>query len=390
VAPSSQPQELDLDALHQLDDDTFRRHVRSWIEANYPLAVRFPTRRLHWPENRAWYLALARKGWLAPNWPREHGGMGLGASKQLIMIEEFERHGCARVSDMGLIMLGPLLIRYGSEAQQRRFLPRILSGEDIWCQGYSEPSAGSDLAAVRLEAIDAGDHWLLNGQKTWTTLANDANWIFVLARTDKGAKKQEGISFILLPMDIPGITVRPIINLDLHDEFCEIFFDNVRVPKDNLVGAVNQGWTYAKALLGFERIAIGSPKLSSNGLARLRRLATAVGKADDPVFLDTYARFRMELDDLKALYETFVEALKRGETLGQDVSILKIVQTELFQRITDAMLELAGENAGLLDAMADDLHPAGQFLQARPATIFGGSSEILRNVLARNVLNLPA
>lgn len=382
---------LTLEQLDQLDDAGFRAHVRGWIQANTPPELRFPRRRLHWHENRPWYLALSRQGWLAPAWPREYGGMGLNATRQLIMIEEFERHGCPRVSDMGVLMLGPLLLKYGTEEQKRRFLPRILSGEDIWAQGYSEPNAGSDLASLRLEAVDAGDHWVLNGQKTWITFANDANWIFVLARTDRTAKKQEGISFLLVPMDSPGISVRPILNLDLHDEFCEVFFDNVRVPKDMLVGEVNKGWTYAKALLGFERVAIGSPRLSANGLAALKRLAEAMGKAKDPAFLETYARFRLELADLKALYERFAAALKRGEPLGQDVSILKIVQTELYQRITDAMLELAGENAGLLDPMPGQaLHPAGQFLMARPSTIFGGSSEILRNVLARSVLDLPA
>ena len=381
---------LTLEQLDTLDDAAFRAHVRAWVEANTPPGLRFPRRRLHWHENRPWYMALSRRGWLAPAWPREHGGMGLNAARQLIMIEEFERHGCPRVSDMGVLMLGPLLLKHGTEAQRRRFLPRILSGEDIWAQGYSEPNAGSDLAALRLEAVDAGDHWALNGQKTWITFANDANWIFVLARTDKAAKKQEGISFLLLPMDSPGLSVRPILNLDLHDEFCEVFFDDVRVPKDMLVGEVNKGWTYAKALLGFERVAIGSPRLSASGLAALMRLAEAVGKAEDPAFLEAHARFRLELADLKALYESFVAALKRGEALGPEVSILKIVQTELYQRITDTMLDIAGGNAGLLDPMDERLHPAGQFLQARPTTIFGGSSEILRNVLARSLLELPA
>ncbi|WP_458097200.1 acyl-CoA dehydrogenase family protein [Roseomonas sp. WA12] len=383
-------QDLSHDDLAALDEDAFRLHVREWIEANYPLETRHPTRRLHWHENKPWYLALSRKGWLAPGWPREYGGMGLDAARQLIMLEEMERYGAARVNDMGLIMLGPMLIRYASEEQKRRFLPRILSGEDIWCQGYSEPNAGSDLAAIRLDAADHGDHWVLNGQKTWITLANDANWIFVLARTNKTGKKQEGISFLLLPMDSPGVTVRPIINLDLHDEFCEVFFDDVRVPKDMVVGEVDKGWSYAKALLGFERIAIGSPKLSSAGLARLKALAIAVGKDQDPAFLDSFARFSMELADLKALYESHVERLKRGEPIGADVSILKIVQSELFQRITDAMLEISGSHAGLLDPLEDGLHPAGSFLLARPSTIFGGSSEILRNILARSVLDLPA
>ena len=375
--------------MHDLPDPEFRTEIRTWIEANYPAHMRFPRRRLHWHENRPWYLALAAKGWLAPHWPVEWGGMGLGAAKQLIMLEELERHGCARISDMGVAMLGPMLLRYGSDAQKRRFLPPILSGEHIWCQGYSEPNAGSDLAAVRLAAVDAGDHWVLDGQKTWVTFANDANWIFVLARTNPAARKQAGISFLLLPLDSPGITIRPILNLDRHDEFCEIFFDAVRVPKDMIVGQVDHGWTYAKALLGFERIAIGSPKLSATGLDRLRLLAARMGIADAPDVQALLTGFEMELGDLKDLYERFVAQVKRGEPLGPDIAILKIVQSELFQRITDAGLALAGDNAGLLDPMEDGLHPAGQFLLARPGTIFGGSSEILRNVLARTVLDLP-
>lgn len=378
-------------ALDALDDSAFRAHVRDWITANCPPDLRHPQRRLHWRENRPWYLKLSAQGWLAPAWPRAHGGMGLAATKQLILIEELERHGAPRVSDMGTLMLGPLLIKHGSPEQQQRFLPRILSGEDIWAQGYSEPNAGSDLASLRLEAVPDGADWVLNGQKTWITFANDANWIFVLARTNRTAKKQQGISFLLMPMDSPGIAVRPILNLDRHDEFCEVFFENVRVPRDMLVGEVDQGWTYAKALLGFERIAIGSPRLSANGLSALWRLAAAMGRGEDPVFLDQYTRFRMELADLKALYESFTEALKRGETLGPEVSVLKIVQTELYQRISEAMLELAGEHAGLLHPMPGPaLHPAGQFLLARPTTIFGGSSEILRNMLARSLLALPA
>lgn len=376
--------------LAALPDAEFRAHLRAWIEANYPPDMpRFPPRRLHWRENRPWYLALSRQGWLAPHWPVEWGGMGLGPARQLIMLEELERHGCARISDMGVAMLGPMLLRYGNQAQKQRFLPRILSGDDIWCQGYSEPGAGSDLAAIRLEARDEGTNWVLNGQKTWITFANDANWIFVLARTNKAAKKQAGISFLLLPLDSPGVTIRPILNLDLHDEFCEVFFDDVEVPKDMVVGEVDHGWTYAKALLGFERIAIGSPRLSSTGLDRLRLLARRNGLGDAPDVIDLITGFEMELDDLKSLYERFVAVVKRGEPLGPDVSILKIVQSELFQRIARATLGLAGDDAGRLKPLEPGLHPAGQFLLARPGTIFGGSSEILRNVLARNVLDLP-
>ncbi len=377
--------------LNALDDEAFRHVVRRWVAENYPPEIRNPPKRLHWRENKVWYLKLAEKGWLAPGWPREYGGMGLSAGNQLLMIEQFEHFGCARTNDHGVVMVGPLLIRYGSEAQKRSFLPKILSGEHIWCQGYSEPNAGSDLAALRTEAVLDGDHWVINGQKTWTTLATDANWIFLLARTDKAAKKQEGISFFLVPMDAPGVTVRPIINLELHDEFCETFFDNVRVPKENLVGEVNKGWTMAKALLGFERIFLGSPRQSAYALIRLKRLAEHVGCADDPLFRDRYIRLRLDLADHRALYETHVAKLRRGEALGADVSMLKVHQSELFQRITDAMMEIAGEEGGLLEPIEGnrDLHPAGLFIQARPTSIYGGTNEIQRNILAKNVLDLP-
>jgi len=221
--------------------------------------------------------------------------MGLSGARQLIVIEEMERFGAARVNDQGLIMLGPLLIKHGSDAQRAFFLPRILSGEHVWAQAYSEPNAGSDLASLKLDAADGGDHYLLNGQKTWITLGTDANWVFVLARTSKAGKKQEGISFLLMPVDSPGLTVRGIRNLDRGEEFAEMFFTDVRVPKDMVVGAPDQGWTYAKALLGFERIAIGSPKLSSSGLAQLQRLADRLGVAEEPEFVAALTRHRMDL-----------------------------------------------------------------------------------------------
>lgn len=378
--------------LNALDADAFRAEVRAFVEAEYPLDVRFPTRRLHWSENKPWYMALSKQGWLAPSWPIEHGGMGLSAVNQLIMIEEFERYGCARISDMGPAMLGPLIIRYGTEEQKAFFLPRILNGEHIWCQGYSEPNAGSDLAAVATSAVLEGDEWVINGQKTWCTLGNDANWIFVLARTDRDAKKQAGISFLLVPMDLPGITVRPIETIDLFDEFCEVFFDNVRIPRGNLLGEVNQGWTITKAQLGFERVHIGSPRLSTFALARLELIAKRNGAWSDMAFQDRFVRLEFDLADHKALYELYAGMLKRGEPLGPDVSLLKINQSELFQRISDLMLEVAGEESGMLDPPGGDrsVHAAALFLLARPTTIFGGTSEILRNVIARNVLDLPA
>lgn len=378
------------DDLGAMDDQAFRLHVRGWIEANYPPTLRNPPKRQHWPQNKPWYMALSRQGWLAPGWPREHGGMGLSAGKQLVWIEELQRHGCARFNDMGINMLGPLLIRWGTEDQRAQFLPKILAGEHVWCQGYSEPGAGSDLAGLRTEAVRDGDSWVVNGQKIWTTLAMDANWIFLLVRTNKAAKKQEGISFLLVPMDTPGITVRPIINLDLQDEFCEVFFDDVRVPLGNLVGQVDQGWTMAKNLLGFERITIGAPRQSSYALGRLRLLAEHMGVWEDEAFQTSYTELRQDLDDHNALYQTFADAVRRGEKPGADISMLKLHQTELFQRITEAMLAVAGEAGGMLAPLSgnNDLNPSGQFIQARPASIYGGSNEIQRNVLAKNVLGL--
>jgi alkylation response protein AidB-like acyl-CoA dehydrogenase len=374
-----------------MDDHSFRMMVRDWVEAHYPPELRNPIKRLHLHETKGWYLMLSRKGWLCPAWPREYGGMGLSGGKYLILIEEYQRHGVTRINDMGVSMLGPLLIRYGTPEQRDYFLPKIIAAEHIWCQGYSEPNAGSDLAGLRTEAVLDGHEWVVNGQKIWTSMAMDANWIFLLVRTNKAAKRQEGISFLLVPMDSPGITVRPIRNIALGDEFCEVFFDNVRVPKDNLVGQIDRGWTMAKNLLGFERIGIGSPRQSSYALSRLKLLAEHMGVSEDPTFRDRYERLAEDLADHKALYETFAEKVRRGEALGPDVSMLKINQTELFQRITDAMLEVAGENAGLLEPIAgnSEMHPSGQFIQARPATIYGGSNEIQRNILAKNVLMLP-
>jgi alkylation response protein AidB-like acyl-CoA dehydrogenase len=375
-----------------LPDDEFRALVRGFVEANYPDIPRFVQRRLHWPEVRPWYMVLSRAGWLCPTWPRAHGGMGLNASKHLILIEEFEHFGCARVNDIGPVMLGPLLIRYGTEAQKAFYLPRILSGTDIWAQGYSEPHAGSDLAAVRTTAVRDRDDWVINGQKLWVTLGMDANQIFILARTDRTARKQAGISFLLVPMDAPGVSVRPIRNLELNDELCEIFFDDVRVPAQSLVGAVNDGWTIAKALLGHERVFIGAPRLSANALTRLEQLANRHDAWADQAFRDRFARLAMDIDDLSDLFESYVDRLRDGRAIGANVSGLKIVQSELFQRISEEMMVVAGEEAGLRVPPGDDprLDAAGTYLAARPTTIFGGSSEIMRNVLARAVLDLPS
>ncbi|MEX1214692.1 acyl-CoA dehydrogenase family protein [Saccharospirillum sp.] len=377
---------------NSMSDKEFRQTVCNFVEENYPALPRYALSRLHWEEVKPWYLTLAEKGWICPTWPREHGGMGLTAGKHLIMIEEFERFGCARVNDIGPVMLGPLLLKYGTDAQKGHFLPKILSGEHVWAQGYSEPGAGSDLAAVRCEAVLDGDDWVINGQKTWITLGMDANWIFILARTDKTVKKQAGISFLLVPMDAKGITVRPILNLELEAEFCEVFFDNVRVPADHIVGSANEGWTAAKALLGHERVFIGAPRLSASAMGRLKRIAQRAGFWEDPVFRDRYVALQCDVMDLSDLFETYVDKLRDGEAIGADVSMLKIFQSELYQRISELILEVAAEESGLRAPPEDDrrLHAASTYLSARPTTIFGGSTEIMRNVLSKAILDLPS
>lgn len=371
-------------------DDAFRAHVQEWVEANYPQEMRHPLERLHRRDTKVWSDRLAARGWLAPGWPREIGGMGLSPAKQVVFQDVLARHGCARFADHGVNQLGPLIIRYGSEQQKAFFLPKIISGEHIWCQGYSEPNSGSDLASLRTEAVLDGDEWVINGQKIWTTLATDANWIYLLVRTDKSGKKQAGISFLLVPMDRPGITVRPILTLGMNPEFCEVFFDNVRVPRDSLVGEVNQGWQMAKALLGFERLFVGSPPQSANTLAQLGMMAQDLGLWDDPEFNECYGRLLLELRDHESLYQIYVDNVCRGEELGADVSMLKIHQTELYQKITQAALDFGGEYAALRRSPNElSVTPAAMWIQARVTTIYGGTSEIQRNILAKNVLRMP-
>jgi hypothetical protein len=376
-----------------LDDESFRQQVRSFFQQHYPEALRYPKTRLRWAQIKDWYLTLSKKGWLAPAWPVEYGGMGLSPAKLMIFMEETERHGVARAPDMGINMVGPLLIQHGTEAQKAYYLPKILSGEHIWCQGYSEPNAGSDLASLRTEAVLDGDHFIVNGQKTWTTLAQDATHIFMLVRTDKTAKKQEGISFLLADMSTPGIERRPIRNLAGHEEFCECFFRDVRVPKENIVGELNRGWTIAKALLGFERLFLGSPKQSQYAMARLEELIVQRGLDADAAIMEAYARLKLELLDHMALYERFADQVRRGETLGPDVSMLKIIGTENYQRIAQLMVEAAGCAGGLVG----DVELDGQtfdwltsYYNSRPATIYGGSNEIQRNILATQVLGLKS
>ena len=378
---------------NSLDTEDFRATVRRFFEHNYPEALRYPKRRLRWAEIRDWTLKLSAQGWLAPSWPVRYGGMGLAPEKLIAFIEEQERHGVARAPDMGISMVGPLLIQHGSDEQRAHYLPRILSCADIWCQGYSEPNSGSDLASLRTEAVEDGDDFVVNGQKTWTTLAQDATHIFLLVRTDKAAKKQEGISFLLADMKTPGITVRPIRNIAGNEDFCEVFLDNVRVPRSQRVGELNKGWTIAKALLSFERIFLGSPKQSQYALARVREAAELLGLFDDAVFTDRYTQLALDVADLGTLYTRFVDQVKRGETLGPDVSMLKVFATETYSRLANLLVEIAGASGGMpgdIEVEGGCIDVLTTFYNARPATIYGGSNEIQRNILATSVLQLPA
>ena len=376
-----------------LTDDEFRQEVRSFFDTNYPQALRFLPRRVRMAEIKGWWDTLCEKGWIAPNWPPEWGGMGLEAGKMVIFLEEMERHGVVRPADQGITQVGPIIMKYGTQAQKDYYLPRTRSGEIIWCQGYSEPNAGSDLANLQTSAVPDGNFFVINGQKIWTTLAHDSTHIYLLVRTDKDVKKQKGISFLLVDLQTPGITIRPIRNLAGHDEFCEVFFDNVRVPRDTLVGQLNDGWTVAKALLGFERLNIGSPRRPQYALMRLEMLARAKGLFDDVGFVDRFIAIKLDLEDLASLYGRYVEQVKGGEPLGQDVSSLKVWAMEAWQRLTDLLVETGAEDGiieGAHDIAGVELDFLSPFYYARPATIYGGSSEIQRNILSKYVLHLPS
>lgn len=371
----------------------FRRMVRSFLEQNYPAELRNPPRRLRLHEVRTWYQTLAKRGWLAPAWPKIHGGMGLSPDKLIAYVEEFEEFGAARMPDQGIINVGPILIRYGTEEQRRRYLPKILSGEEIWCQGYSEPGAGSDLAALRTRADRHGEHFIVNGQKIWTTLAQDATHMFMLARTSVEEKKQDGISFLLVALASPGVTVRPIRNIGGEEEFCEVFLDNVRVPAQDLVGEIGQGWKIGMALLGYERLFVGSPKTSQYALNQLKKLGRAKGLMGDSNFRATYGRLLLELLELKASFAGFAELASKGQELTSNVSILKIWATELYTRISKELLRMADEDGARLGKVVlpdrEEVTPLTSLLNASVTTIYGGSNEIQRNIVARRVLELP-
>lgn len=375
-----------------MSNEAFRAEVRAFYEEHYPAALRNVWRYLEWSEMSDWYAKLFAKGWAAPAWPKEYGGMGLDAAKLLIFHEE--RLDVSRGPDFaGITMLGPVLIEYGNEEQKREYLPRILRGEQRWAQGYSEPGAGSDLAGLRTEAVLAGDDFVVNGQKIWTSWALSCTHIFALVRTDKTVKKQEGISMLLIDLTSPGVTVRGIQNLSGRKSFCEVFFDNVRVPRANLVGGMNKGWTISKALVSFERLLVGNPRHCLFALERLHAIGEENGLLHDAAFIDRFTRLRLDVEDLGATYARFCEIVKRGGSLPPEVSMLKLWATETVQRITEAMIE-AAEDLGGTDGVTEHaglpVDVLGIYYLARPTTIGGGSSEVQRNIMAKHVLHLPS
>jgi alkylation response protein AidB-like acyl-CoA dehydrogenase len=374
-------------------EEEFRMEVRTWLEANLPLALRGRTARPPPAEILPWYHALSRKGWIAPHWPKQYGGMGATLNEQIIMTEELARVGAPHLPVQGLNHIGPILMEFGTEAQKAQHLPPIIAGTAIWAQGYSEPGAGSDLASLATRATLGGDHFVVQGHKIWTTWAHHADWIYALVRTDPQAQpRHAGISFLLIDLRSPGIKVRPIKTIAGDDEFAEVFFDNVIVPAENLVGKLNDGWRIANALLGHERIGTSNPQFVLIALDRIKTMARASGIIADPAFQDRLAAASIDATALAALFNHAVELTNHAHSLGPDSSVIKILGSELLQRLSALLVEASGGHAsaeGLIETNHGAVDVAAPFLQSRRATIYGGSSEIQRNVLARRVLNLP-
>lgn len=373
-----------------LDDDVFRDQWRTWIKENYHSPLRDPLHRLTGKAARAWLGAQYRDGWRAPGLSTEYGGMGLSLRKQLIYQEELESHGVARPMDMGLRLLAPVLVRYGTPEQQARYLPRILSGDEVWCQGYSEPNAGSDLANLKMSAKEHDDHFILEGQKTWTTMASDSDWIFLLARTSTEARKQQGITFFMADLRSPGIRVVPIRTLAGDKHFCEVFFDGVKVSKDQVVGAVGGGWSVGKALLGFERFSHGSPELVRHVFSLFKRTGQALGMQHSERYRMQLERYACDVADACALYEQVCEAALAGHNADDEFSMLKLFNSEIIQRMAESASELAGQRAGILGLVPDiDIDLDWLYMVTRPLTIFGGTAQVQRNLIATRTLAMP-
>jgi len=398
-----------MDLNYSPADDAFRADIRAWLDANLPQALRAKVldhKRLNRDDYASWHKLLGTRGWSVVAWPKEYGGPGWDATQRHIWDEECARIGAPGVLPFGVSMVAPVLMKYGSDAQKAHYLPRILDGTDWWCQGYSEPGSGSDLASLRTRAERQDDHYVVNGQKTWTTLGQFADMMFCLVRTDTGAKKQEGISFLLIDMKTPGITVRPIITLDEDHEVNEVFLEDVKVPLENLVGEENRGWTYAKYLLGHERTGIARVGQSKRELVFLKRLAAnqkkgSVSLLADAVFSSKIAALEIEMMALEVTVQRVVASEANGRGPGPEASMLKIKGTEVQQALTELMVEAIGPQAAAFDpaylegerehslAGDDDAAPlAAYYFNFRKTSIYGGSNEIQKNIIAQMILGL--
>lgn len=390
------------------EEIAFQHEVRSFIAENYPAELRARRkleREFDKREYLSWHRVLAKKGWVAPSWPLEYGGLKWTPTQKFIFAHELARAETIPLMPFGLAMVAPVIWTYGNQAQKDYFLPRIYHGVDWWCQGYSEPGAGSDLAGLRTSAVRDGDHYVINGSKTWTTLAQHADMMFCLVRTDADARPQAGISFLLVDMKTPGISVRPIITLDGGHEVNEIFLEDVRTPVANRIGNENEGWTYAKVLLGHERSGMAGVARSKHQLARLKRVAGATiedGRAliENPDFAHKLALLDIDLLALEYTDLRMLAAENAGKPPGPESSILKIKGTEVQQRITELMLEAAGiygalylrgmnlDGDNFIGISAELGGIAPDYLNMRKSSIYGGSNEIQRNIIAKAVLGL--
>ncbi|UUX94079.1 acyl-CoA dehydrogenase family protein [Aquabacterium sp. J223] len=397
-----------MDLQFTAEQQAFREEIRQWVRQHLPADISHKVHhalRLTKDDMQRWAGILGQKGWHGYGWPKAFGGPGWDAIQRHLFEEECALAGAPRIAPFGPVMVAPVIMAFGSPEQQRRHLPGIMSGEVWWSQGYSEPGAGSDLAGLKTRAERVGDKYIVNGQKTWTTLGQYGDWIFCLVRTDPQARKQEGISFLLVDMKSPGITVRPIITIDGEHEVNEVFFDNVEVPAENLVGEENKGWTYAKYLLAHERTNIAGVNAAKRELERLKRIAMAEGVYDDARFRDQIALLEVDIVALEMMVlrvlseEAKAEHGSSGKKALDVAGLLKIRGSEIQQRYTELMMLAGGPwtTAYVAEAMeagwqGDQVVPpllaplAGQYFNYRKTTIYGGSNEVQRNIVAQTVL----
>ncbi len=399
-----------MDLSYTAEEQAFRAEVQKFLKADLPAELSDKVRQgreLTKADYESWHAILNARGWLAGNWPAEYGGAAWNAVERHIFEEECALAAAPRIVPFGITMLGPVLQKFGNDAQKAHWLPRILDGSDWWCQGYSEPGAGSDLASLKTRAVRDGDHYIVNGQKTWTTLGQHANMIFCLVRTDAQAKAQEGISFLLIDMDTPGIEVRPIILLDGTAEVNEVWFTDVRVPVENLVGEENKGWTYAKYLLTHERTNIAGVGFSTAGLEAVKRLARAEmagGRPllENPHFAARLARVEIDLMAMATTNLRVISKAAKGQAPGVESSMLKVKGTAIRQEINDLARRAAGpyalpfaseavDGTNEPPATPDHIGPvAAQYFNNRKLSIYGGSNEIQRQIIAKTVLGSGA